>query len=65
MQWITRERPIIDRIASPWLTCRFVDQEAEFIYVPKDRVKAQAEALGAIPFDILGVEYTRRRALHF
>jgi len=58
MKWITRERPKIDRIACPWLIKRFVDKDAEFIYVPFDEVKVKANALGAIPFDIPDVEYT-------
>jgi AraC-like DNA-binding protein len=58
MKWITRERPKIDRIACPWLIKKFVDQDAEFIYVPFDEVLAKAEALNAIPFDIPNVEYT-------
>ncbi|WP_343746354.1 chromate resistance protein ChrB domain-containing protein [Chitinophaga sp.] len=58
MKWITRERPKIDRIASPWLIKRFVDATAEFMYVPFDQVIPLAEAEGAIPFDIVGVEYT-------
>jgi AraC-like DNA-binding protein len=58
MKWITRERPKIDRIACPWLIKRFIDAEAEFYYVPFDEVKKQAEALGAIPFDIPEVEYS-------
>ncbi|WP_324779768.1 chromate resistance protein ChrB domain-containing protein [Thiobacillus sedimenti] len=56
MKWITRERPKIDRIACPWLVTRFIDPEAEFIYVPKDKVMTEAERLGAIPFDVPGVE---------
>jgi hypothetical protein len=58
MKWITRERPKIDRIACPWLIRRFIDREAEFLYVPKSEVLAQAEAQGAIPYDIPGVEYS-------
>ncbi|QJB30751.1 chromate resistance protein [Chitinophaga oryzae] len=58
MKWITRERPKIDRLASPWLIKRFVDAEAEFMYVPFDQVISAAAAEGAIPFDIVGVEYT-------
>jgi len=58
MKWITRERPKIDRIACPWLIKKFVDSEAEFIYVPFDKVLAKAEVLNAIPFDIPNVEYT-------
>lgn len=56
MKWITRERPKIDRIACPWLVTRFIDPEADFIYVPKDKVMSEAERLGAIPFDVPGVE---------
>ena len=58
MKWITRERPKIDRIACPWLIKRFIDQEAEIIYVPFDEVKRKAEELNAIPFDIPDVEFT-------
>lgn len=58
MRWITRERPKIDRIACPWLIKRFVDAEAEFIYVPKEQVFEKATELGAIPFDIPGAEYS-------
>jgi AraC-like DNA-binding protein len=58
MKWITRERPKIDRIACPWLIKRFVDEGAEFIYVPFEEVLTQAHVTGAIPFDIPGVEYT-------
>lgn len=58
MKWITRERPKIDRIACPWLIKNFVDQEAEFIYVPKDQVFEKAAELNAIPYDIPGAEYS-------
>jgi AraC-like DNA-binding protein len=58
MKWITRERPKIDRIACPWLIKRFVDPEAEFIYVPFEDVIGKASELNAIPFDIPNVEYT-------
>ncbi|MFH7005570.1 chromate resistance protein ChrB domain-containing protein [Flavobacterium bizetiae] len=58
MKWITRERPKIDRIACPWLIQKFVDTEAEFIYVPFDQVMAKSKELDAIPFDIPGVEFT-------
>ncbi|MBI1752640.1 MAG: chromate resistance protein [Acidobacteria bacterium] len=56
MQWVTRERPRIDRIACPWLVLRFIDQAAEFLYVPKDQVLSVAETTGATPFDVPGVE---------
>ncbi len=58
MKWITREHPKIDRIACPWLIKRFIDPGAEIIYVPYEEVLIKAEALGATPFDIPGVEYT-------
>jgi AraC-like DNA-binding protein len=58
MRWITREHPKIDRIACPWLIKRFVDREAEIIYVPFDQVIQKARELDAIPFDLPGVEYT-------
>jgi AraC-like DNA-binding protein len=58
MKWVTRERPKIDRLACPWLIRRFVDQDAEIIYVPFSEVISKARELDAIPFDIAGVEYT-------
>ena len=58
MQWVTRERPKIDRIACPWLITRFIEPEAEFLYVPAGRVLAVAEETGAIPYDVPGVELT-------
>lgn len=58
MKWITREHPKIDRIACPWLIKRFIDPDAEIIYVPFEQVLAQATALNATPFDLPGVEYS-------
>jgi AraC-like DNA-binding protein len=58
VKWITRERPKIDRLACPWLIKRFIDKEAEILYVPYDDVTRVAEESGAIPFDIPGVEFT-------
>ena len=58
MKWITRERPKIDRIACPWLIRKFVDKEAEFMYVPKEEVFRKAKELNAIPYDIPGAEYS-------
>jgi hypothetical protein len=55
-KWVTRERPKIDRIACPWLIRRFVDPQAEFIYVPTERVFAVAAERGATPYDIPGAE---------
>ena len=56
MKWITRERVKVDRVACPWLIKHFVDQAAEFIFVPADRVMAEAERQGATPYDVAGVE---------
>ena len=58
MKWITRERPKIDRIACPWLIKNFVDKDAEFIYVPKEKVFEKAKELNATPYDIPGAEYS-------
>lgn len=58
MKWITRERPKIDRLACPWLIRKFVDSNAEFLYVPFNEVLQKAKELNAIPFDIPDVEYT-------
>jgi hypothetical protein len=56
MKWVTRERPKIDRIACPWLVLRFIDRDAEFLYVPAPDVLRIAEQTGATPYDIPGVE---------
>ena len=56
MKWITRERPKIDRIACPWLIQRFIDKEAEFLYVPDNQVLKVATETGAIPYDVPDVE---------
>jgi len=58
MKWITREKPKIDRVACPWLIKRFIDKEAEIIYVPFDEVVVKAKELDATPFDIPDVEFT-------
>jgi hypothetical protein len=58
MKWITRERPKIDRIACPWLIAKFIDKDAEFLYVPGRDVSRIAESTGAIPYDVVGVELT-------
>jgi hypothetical protein len=58
MKWITRERPVIDRIACPWLIARFIDKGAEFLFVPPDRVLAVAKETGGTPYDVPGVEFT-------
>jgi hypothetical protein len=56
MRWITRERPKVDRVACPWLIARFIDEAAEFVFVPAAEVAARAAELAAIPFDVEGVE---------
>jgi len=56
-KWVTRERPKIDRIACPWLIQRFIDPQAEFIYVPTKDVIDVAKATGGTPYDIEGVEF--------
>ncbi|ACU05573.1 MULTISPECIES: chromate resistance protein ChrB domain-containing protein [Pedobacter] len=61
MNWITRERPKIDRIACPWLIKNFIDEDAHFFYVPFDQVIEKAAALNAIPFDVPGVEFTHQK----
>lgn len=55
MKWVTRERPKIDRIACPWLILRFIDAEAEFLFVPPAEVLPVAQRTGATPYDIPGV----------
>jgi hypothetical protein len=56
MKWITRERPKIDRVACPWLITRFIDRDAEFLFVPPAEVSRVAAESGAVPFDVEGVE---------
>lgn len=58
MKWVTRERPKIDRIACPWLITRFIDPEAEFLYVPPSQVMAVAEVEDATPYDFPGVAFS-------
>jgi len=58
MQWVTRERPKIDRIACPWIILRFVDPAAEFLYVPENDVLRVAQETGATPYDIPDVEFS-------
>ncbi len=60
MKWITREHPRVDRVACPWLVERFVDKQAEFIYVPAAEVAAEAKKRGATPYDIKEVELGHR-----
>jgi hypothetical protein len=56
MKWLTRSHVHVDRVACPWLISRFVDNEAEFLFVPKGEIDKVAKETGAIPFDAPGVE---------
>ena len=56
MKWVTRRKARVDRIACPWLIRRFIDPEAEFLFVPEDQVMATARREGAVPFDVPAVE---------
>ena len=56
MKWITREHPHVDRVACPWLIEKFVDKQAEFIYVPIDQVASEAQKRGATPYDVKDAE---------
>jgi hypothetical protein len=56
MKWITRERIKVDRVACPWLIRKFVDDAAEFLFVPAEQVMKVAEREGATPYDVSGVE---------
>ncbi len=60
MKWVTRARPKTDRIACPWLIRRFIDSDAEILYVPKEEVVAVAEAESAHSFDAPGARYEHR-----
>lgn len=57
-RWVTRERPKIDRVACPWLISRFVDPDAEFLYVPTAQVLDTAERTTAVPYDIPDVAFS-------
>ncbi len=56
MKWITRSHVHVDRVACPWLITRFIDSEAEFLFVPASQIDKIAKETGAIPFDAPGVE---------
>jgi hypothetical protein len=56
MKWITRSHVHVDRVACPWLITRFIDNEAEFMFVPKSEIDRISKETGAIPFDAPGVE---------
>ncbi len=60
MKWVTRERPKTDRIACPWLIKKFIDPDAEIVFVSADRVIVTANDLGGYSFDAPGTTYTHR-----
>jgi len=60
VKWVTREHPKTDRVACPWLIRKFIDPEAEIVYLPRDEVLAYAEREGATSFDAPGATYTHR-----
>lgn len=60
MKWVTRENANVDRIACPWLIKRFIDAEAEFLFVPRDQVLDTAAAQDARSYDAPGAQYTHR-----
>jgi rhodanese-related sulfurtransferase len=62
-RWVTRERPKIDRIACPWLIARFVDRDAEFLYVPPKQVLDAAKRRDAVPYDIPDVHFSHEGEL--
>ena len=59
MKWVTREKARVDRIACPWLIRKFVDPEAEFLYVPREKLGEVVQREKAIPFDTPGAEIFR------
>jgi hypothetical protein len=60
MKWVTRSHVHVDRVACPWLISRFVDSEAEFLFVPRGQIQRVVQETGAIPFDTPGVELGHR-----
>ena len=56
MKWVTRERVKVDRVACPWLIQKFIDPQAEFLFVPGPEVMETARKTGAVPYDVPGVE---------
>ena len=60
MKWVTREHPKTDRIACPWLIRKFIDADAEIVFVPADEVLAYADREGATSFDAPDATYTHK-----
>ncbi len=56
MKWVTRSHVHVDRVGCPWLISRFVDSDAEFLFVPNSQIESTVKEIGAIPFDAPGVE---------
>ena len=62
MKWVTRKEIRVNRTATCWLIRRFIDPEAEFLFVPADEVASAQEACGATGFDAPGAAYPHRDA---
>ena len=60
MKWVTREFVHVDRTACPWLIKKFIDPQAQFIFVPTEKIAEIAETQGATPFDAPGVKLGHR-----
>jgi hypothetical protein len=60
MKWVTRSHVHVDRVACPWLISRFVDSDAEFLFVARSQVQETANRESAIPFDAPGAELGHR-----
>lgn len=60
MFWVTRAGGNVDRVACPWLIKRFIDREAQFLFVPADKVLETAKSLGGKSFDAKGADYTHQ-----
>jgi len=56
MIWVTRSHVHVDRVACPWLITRFIDNEAEFLFVPVNQIDKVIKETGAIPYDTPGAE---------
>ena len=63
MKWITRSHVHVDRVACPWLITRFIDSQAEFLFVPASLIDQRVKATDAIPFDAPGVELGHKDGL--
>jgi hypothetical protein len=63
MQWVTREHPHTDRVACPWLIRKYIEPDAEIVYVSADEVLPYSKRTGAVSFDAKGARYTHRDGL--